>query len=93
MSVSATSVIVNAQARLSLPPTSTLQAPQLLSSQPYLQPVSRNTSRKYHSKGRAGSPVWRKCLPLMETSIPLRMGSGVILAGGVCGACGIRRLY
>src|SRR6185312_16917100 len=93
MSLSARSAIVNAQARLSLPPTSTLHAPQLLSSQPYLQPVRRNTSRRYHSSGMAGSPVWRKCLPLMETSMPLRMGSGTILAGGVCGAWGIRPLY
>src|SRR6185437_11937200 len=93
MSLSARSAIVNAQARLSLPPTSTLHAPQLLSSQPYLQPVSRNTSRRYHNSGMAGSPVWRKCLPLMETSMPLRMGSGTILAGGVCGAWGIRSLY
>src|SRR6185437_7896676 len=93
MSLSARSAIVSAQARLSLPPTSTLQAPQLLSSHPYLQPVNRSTSRRYHSSGRVWSPVWRKCLPLMETSMPLRMGSGTIFVGGVCGACGIRRLY
>src|SRR5690348_9052060 len=80
-------------ARFSFPSTSTLQAPQLASSHPYLQPVSRSTSRRYQSSGISGSPVWRKWLPLMATSTPSRIGVGVMVAGGFWGVCCIGRLY
>src|SRR5579885_1051748 len=84
--------IGSSQARASLPSSSTLHAPQVASSHPYLQPVRRSTSRRYHSSGIEGSPVWRKFSPLMATSIPVRIGSGV-MPGSVRGSRGIARLY
>ena len=57
--------MLRSQASARLPSTSTVQAPQVPLSQPYLVPVRCSTSRRYHSSGMPGSPTCRKVSPLM----------------------------
>src|SRR5581483_579950 len=79
-------------AEVALPLTSTRSAPPSPCSPPYLVPLRRSTSRRYHSSGISGSPVWRNASPLICRSTPGRTGVGVIsaaLLGSAAWSCTI----
>src|SRR4029079_19470662 len=55
--------------RTAAPATSTVQAPQRPAPHPYLEPVSRRSSRSTHSNGFSGSTSTLRRSPLTESAM------------------------